>query len=515
MQSRIIRYFLYIVIVILPWLVLSVMLFRLRLPLDGMTPAAVPFGPINDGVFYWHQAETFRIAGFDGGIYSVDEMRPTVESIPFYTWGPFIPMLYGSIGRIFGWAFYAIPLTSLIALSLSLLMYIWVIRPTIQGAALLVLFLGTSNMLMLSSMLSTMTILNAVLAVFYATLFVRLFSSQLTLRGWEWVLGMVGLVLGSLILPIWAILFVPYFALLLRGRGWLASIAGLLLGVLCFAGFLILFTLLGAPFPNTASEIITSLRFNFEAGWERILLNIKTNIDNYLRSAPLENWTRGQVILIVIFGLLTAIWLLVRKRVTWCDLRAWEGLFHSYHLGVLYLLFFTIYHQDGYTDYRQFAPRLLLTVLFLVGLRRYGLAALLIMSMLPAVPMAYEPARVNALYHVSSDNNAAIIDWQQRIIDVLVYTSDAPSPWCNTVMMSQYYIFYELQLVTAIPGGIGLSFDFGDLTDPPFRSRYLLMHDDIYVLYASELSVLPLLDVPNGKLYLNLESACPYEDSAR
>jgi hypothetical protein len=500
---------LYILTVALPWLVLGVMLLRLRLPMDGITPAAVPFGPFNDGVFYWHQAETFRVAGFNGGIYSVDEQRPVIESIAFYTWGPFIPMFYGTVGRVFGWSFYAIPLTNLVLLSLALAAYVWLVRPTLVGAALMVLLLGTSNLLLFASTLSLVTVLNAALAVVYALIFTRLLNPGNMIKRWEWWTAGLLLLIGSLILPIWGTLFVPYFALLLRSRSGWAVWAGVGVGFVCFAAALIAFMLLGAPFPNAASEILANLRIGINAGIERLLLNIQENLEYYAESTTLENWTRGQVIALVAITLVLAGWWLLRKRVGWRDLRVWEWSFHAYHLGFLYLLFVTIYLQTGYIDYRQFAPRLLLSTLLLIGLRRHTLAALVVVSMLPAIAFAYEPARFNVLNHVSGDDNVQIMEWQSQFADVLVYDPAAPSPWCNTVMMSQYYVHYELQLLTAIPGGIGLSFDFGDLTGPPFRSRYLLLHDDIYARYASQLTVVPLLEVPQGKLYANAMSACP------
>ncbi|MDX2140393.1 MAG: hypothetical protein SF123_20075 [Chloroflexota bacterium] len=500
---------LYILIVVLPWLVLGVMLLRLRLPADGMTPAAVPFGAFNDGVFYWHQAETFRVAGFNGGIYSVDEQRQVIDSVPFYTWGPFIPMLYGSIGRVFGWALYSIPLINLVLLSLALAAYIWLVRPALLGAALLVLFLGTSNLLLFASTLSLVTVLNAAFAVMYALIFTRLLSPGSTIKRWEWWAGGLLLLIGSLILPIWGTLFVPYFALLLRNRSVWTILAGVGIGFVCFAAALVAFMLLGAPFPNAASEILANLRISMDAGIERLLLNIRQNLQYHVESTRLENWTRVQVVVLVAIALALAGRWLSRKRVGWRDLRVWEWLFHAYHLGFLYLLFITIYLQIGYSDYRQFAPRLLLSTLLLIGLRRYTLAAVVVLSMLPAIVFVYEPARFNMLNHVSADNNAQILEWQSQLSTVLVYDPAAPSPWCNTVMMSQYYVHYELQLLTAIPGGIGLSFDFGDLTGPPFRSRYLLLHDDIYARYASQLTVVPLLEVPQGTLYANAMSACP------
>src|SRR5262245_18008308 len=57
----------------------------------------------SDEVLFWHQIDTFRVAGFNGGYYTIDEVPPTASFTHFYTKGPVFPALYGTAARITGW----------------------------------------------------------------------------------------------------------------------------------------------------------------------------------------------------------------------------------------------------------------------------------------------------------------------------------------------------------------------------------------------------------------------------
>ncbi|MFQ3566018.1 MAG: hypothetical protein SNJ59_03375 [Aggregatilineales bacterium] len=69
-----------------------------RLNLDASLSSFIPFD--SDEVVYWHQIATFRVAGFNGGQYSVDELTALAAFSHFHTHGFFHPALLGSIARI-------------------------------------------------------------------------------------------------------------------------------------------------------------------------------------------------------------------------------------------------------------------------------------------------------------------------------------------------------------------------------------------------------------------------------
>lgn len=97
----------------------------------------------------------------------------------------------------------------------------------------------------------------------------------------------------------------------------------------------------------------------------------------------------------------------------------------------------------------------------------------------------------------------------------LYYDPDAPSPWCNTLMI-------EIPLYTAdavrIPAGVGISWvlSFDDWLGDELKSRYVWMSGERAANEAlavgRNLSLRYLADMPRGQLYLNEASACPHDE---
>jgi hypothetical protein len=94
---------------------------------------------------------------------------------------------------------------------------------------------------------------------------------------------------------------------------------------------------------------------------------------------------------------------------------------------------------------------------------------------------------------------------------VLVYQADAPTPWCNSVLHTVYYLSPPATsaLLLGIDSGMGISIlpTFEQMS-LPLKSRYLILDDGFYAQHGQVLHTQPLLDVPGGKLYLNLDAAC-------
>jgi hypothetical protein len=67
----------------------------------------------------------------------------------------------------------------------------------------------------------------------------------------------------------------------------------------------------------------------------------------------------------------------------------------------------------------------------------------------------------------------------------------------------------QTHVVMSVPAGIGLSttFEQQDMP-PPYKSRWLMFTEEEFSQYENMPDVVPLLEVPDGKLYYNRESAC-------
>src|SRR5262245_38029134 len=97
----------------LPLLVLSALvvslpvletLFLLR-GIGGSLQTFVPTysGVYNDALGYWRTVLTFSQVGFQGGYYTFNELPAPASFTHFYVYGPMYPLIYGTLGRVFGW----------------------------------------------------------------------------------------------------------------------------------------------------------------------------------------------------------------------------------------------------------------------------------------------------------------------------------------------------------------------------------------------------------------------------
>src|SRR5262249_54396437 len=83
----------------------------------------------NDSMLYWREAYTFSQVGFNGGFYTTNELPARLGFIHFYVYGPVYPIVYGTIGRLFGW-YYATPvIINLALIGLAIAAFTIITRP--------------------------------------------------------------------------------------------------------------------------------------------------------------------------------------------------------------------------------------------------------------------------------------------------------------------------------------------------------------------------------------------------
>src|SRR5205085_5830546 len=72
--------------------------------LIGSQANFLSFTPVwSDEIFNWHQILTFKLAGFQGGYYTINEAAAAATFTHFYTYGPWFTMIYGAIAHVTGW----------------------------------------------------------------------------------------------------------------------------------------------------------------------------------------------------------------------------------------------------------------------------------------------------------------------------------------------------------------------------------------------------------------------------
>jgi len=495
--------------VVCPFVIVGAFILYLKLPTASLTPAT----SINDGVFYWHQAETFRAVGFAGGYYTTDERTPQLALSHWYAWGPFVPMFYGGIGALFGWGQGSIPVINFGVYVIALALYVWLVRPPPVGALLLLLVVATNSAFMIYAPLSMPVILNLGVAVLLAALFTRLLDGDRRISRREWAVSFLVLGAASLILTLWAGLFV--FLLMLRvrrGRPWQIALAGLA-GLALMGGFITLVGLLSAKQDialNSIPELLAQgdLPNALSLLWKTANGNLRV----FFQESILFVGTRLQVL--ALLGITLGAGVLHIRSARHEQARtqarnfAWEMAFHSFNLAFVLLPAIALYAVDGFTGYRHFAPRLLLSLLVLIGRRRWWMASLFVLSMLLLAPPAFVAGYEFWSEHFDQQAAGQMDDWHRQYVEHVQYQPDAASPWCNTLLASTRYVESSPWLLAGVPAGIGLSHTSPQQTAPPYLSRYLLLDDDFYSLHASQLQVERLMAVPDGALYLNLTANC-------
>jgi hypothetical protein len=529
---------------------------RHQATLADLSPAPYPHGTTSDSLYYWHQAASFAAQGMGSGYYTAGEQTAPAAFSPFYTWGMFVPAFYGSIGAVIGWQPASIPIINLVLLTLALALYMRIVRPNVPQLLLLGGFIITSNALHIQYATSMTTVLHLALATVLAggvikCLFKRLETKRLerfllaSLASWRFnlfgfetpgrqerqdriqrvqifssllnVLVLVLLLLlSTLLLPTWGTLFVFGGALLLRGH-WARVTIGALLGGAVFAVLTLIVQSTGAPFANPLTEMLSAARISPADGLARLLDNISLNLGYTFQGSPVEIVTRLQTLVVALMAMSSWLfpYLTPQKQLSTTsrtplrlrrgdrgEVNAWEAAFHALNLGSVYVIALLFYEQTAGRDYRLFAPRLLLSALVLVGMKRYRIATALLLTMALILPNALYDGGAWAEAHISRDANAFYQQQRAAFAAVMPSQPDASSRWCNTLLMSASYLAQLPALPMAVPPGIGLSWGIEAVDGVP-RARYLLLSDADYAAYPDQSALTRLLSVPEGALYQN------------
>jgi hypothetical protein len=451
---------------------------------------------LSDEIFYWHQAVSFQKVGLNTGYYSYAEQPAAFGH--FYAWGAFIPLFQGTAAKLFGWSLYAIPLMNALLLSVALAIFIRVIKVDTERLLWLAAALITFGALWLYHLTSMLEVTQYALTVLIAAAFYRLLTKPE--RTWG-VIGLIVILAASLLRPTMGLLFLP-LGLLIQPHKTVRSTAA---GIALAAGGWVSVSLTAAPYPSSITSTLGTIQSDPAAALSLMLENFLRNLALFNRGDGLEIALRWEIVVVVLVLTLGVLFRRVRQ-----GLSQPEIALHLYSIGAILLLNLVFYNMAIWRDYRVMTPHLLLVLLLLVAYRRRTwLAALTIpgLLMLPQVWTRYEQ---RAAVYVEPQKQSSYYEWREKLGDVLIYDPDAPNAWCSSVLANRYYLEDDPgSTLLAIPGGFGLSFflDFEDLALPP-KSRYLLFDDGFFTQNASRFHVEPLLDVPGGRLYLNLDSMC-------
>lgn len=514
---------------------------------------------LSDEVYHWHQARTFAKAGVSGGFYTLNEMSAKIDLSHFYAWGMFPPALYGSIGKIVGFEAYSIILFNLIFLCMSIALAIYVLRPTILGLFLLGLLLASYPSLIIFSGTSFLQLLNLSIAVFLGSMFYYLLKNQENFSVKIYVLIVFSLILFSLLRVTWSFLFFPLFII----AGWrFGQFKGLILSLFLGAFFVTLlfafYSLSASPYPNITDEVLIQLP-NLYHAVEVIAKHSRNNISNLFDTKTIEIIPRIQILLIMsmivlqfisqwmkkwqlnnlaslnelFFYILNVVVISIfaiivyktgfsrflfimlmmplyfmswwRKKWQLNNLASFNELFlHILNVVVIIILAIMIYEIGGFRDFRLILPHILLSLIVLIGFKRYSLVILIVAINIFSLTLTID------LYTEFSEPHYVpqLVDLEEieQIYNQngVVFDNTQSDGWCNTVLHHYSYLRNPIYLVS-LDAGIGISW-FKGLADVEPISRYILLPDDFPP--PIDWTLEPLIQFEHATLFMNPNANC-------
>jgi hypothetical protein len=436
----------------------------------------------SDEIGYYLQVNAFVHHGFSGGYFTICEHAAPARFSHFGVHGPMFPMLYGVLGKLFGWHFYSGPLFNVALVTLAMGIYCLVIQPTAWQALLGTAFLATFwpfHLMLVSTMQDPAHFAIAILIAVG-------FSGML--RGKPWAgtrafrSGFLGiLVYASLMRISWAMFLLPYAWLLVQKPAPHKLALAALIAVIGMGALLYGFRFLCAPFVGSPSAFLMNKIAVGEVSATAVVENFFRNVALLFGREPWkENDVPGAIVLwqAVGFG-----WMVVLYGVaSLADRRPdhnrmyprsviVECWFHAFNIWALFVGIILFYFIDNGGGWRMLAiPVLISSLIAITSTSTWLRATVIVIVLLSAGALEWAPQPVKVMNMRRFTYSAVVRDIAAPMERLIPYQEGA-DPWLNTVWTDRYAI--EL---LALPAGIGVSFNGGTPDDPmlPVKSGYVL-----------------------------------------
>jgi hypothetical protein len=455
-----------------------------------------------DEISYWHETLTFSTVGFTGGYYTWGELTNASGFTPFDPHGPGYPIVYGLVGKLFGWYRHSQVVLNLVAIALA----VWgwtaasklpLSRMLLAGALLITFW--PMILWAPTGMQEGMHHAGAIaMAAFFAYALAPAPRRSVIAIGW------IVLAALSFVRPTWLVLMPLWAYATAHGKGRRAIAISVGVALLLTLIVLVLYSRTTAPFPTgffflrvlDRSESISRIWGNLRFNLVRTIEPGEYKFDEVLFRLQYWLWLAAA-------ATLTIVW----RRSAAADKRSSALLgIGTAAMAIALSLMLILYTLTNWAEHRVLSAFLLFAALLCTAVP--GRPAALLVSVLIASNLATVKPFVDSFRGERSDNFV----WDRRgayeladaINGRIVYRSGA-TRWCNTLLTSQY----PPQIIV-VPAGIGLSTarEPNEMTQPP-RSHFLLLDNAARADFRLPIHVQPLATLPYGTLYLNLDSHCP------
>jgi len=498
------RPLIYLLLAVLPAiLTLSLIHILLHSSLSRFVPASW-----NDIVDYWRTAYSFSEVGWNSGFYAPNEKVAAAPFSRFGVHGPYFAVIYGSLGHIFGWTFYTGLIINFVFIAIGIYLFLWLIHPDRKQLLFFSALLLTSWSLLMYLPTISQEAMHQTSACVLAALFYHLLSNrEKKLPLYIIILSMIGLFLISLIRVSWAILFLPFFALIFPDHWrWKVISIGL-----CGSITLLIIKInqwLTPPTLNSIFKVMQGFSSSLTEGISRLQDFI---FDNYYWIAE-DAWAISSIILYITLFLILiiisefVIYRVNKKTLVGLNLSPEEKLFHLINLIPLCLSVFIMYPIGGAG--RVVGAHLFLSVLLLISFKRYRILTLYLFLCLLSTPLFVNNYIRDYLENFTYYKPQEYLQWRDKVSEQITYQPQAETPWCNTVLIP--LSFYD-QRVLVIPAGFGLAYFMPQMDfEMPPKSHYLYFNNQALekLNKLGELKLELIIKLPIGKIYRNLDSKC-------
>jgi hypothetical protein len=462
---------------------------------------------------YWHEVATFIRAGFDGGFYGQNEMIARIQFFHFGWHGPFYPVLFGLIGRLFGWTYYSGILINMAFFAIGFVIFTIIVKPNMLQLCLAGLLCITFWPIPMFMQTISLESANQAIGLVMAGIFYILFKQRHKTSNFTKAASIFFLFIFSIGRLSWGLLFIPFFALITPPTLKRQAVS-LILSILVIGLAVATSALISPPGLNSIIYVLSGFKGGLLQGISTLLGWIEYNFADYLKNKSiLYLGFFMQVFGLVLYYLffLTKIVIGYIKRNIKSvsgDICFSEAAFHIYNVGVVTIAIVLSYFLDNAS--RILGPHLLITLLLMLMFRRYSPFIIAIIINCILIPAFLVEFRVYWRESFLSDKQR-ILEVQKDMESYIQYRDDAQNAWCNTMLISHEYV-YDQFLIT--PPGIGIQYiAVGKVKELelPLKSRYLVLDDEKVSRLRSmgQFNIELLGTLINGRnLYRNLDSSC-------
>lgn len=473
------------------------------------------FPVASDELAYFHQIATFVRAGFGGGYFTNYEMPARFAATHFGVHGPAFPVIYGSIGRIVGWAILSGPIFNLGVLAAAIAVFISMTRLSVRQIVRLGAVILTSWWVTLMASITMQESLNQAFMIVFAAFAVRLLRPDAERRAGLLLAALAILVAASVLRPTNWIAAVPLMLVALAHRPALLGPA-VVAAAVGIPVFWVVWRFVSAPIPGLPIDLDAAGAGGSAGIWSYFGSHITTNIGAIF---DVKSFAAQPFFQYVMFAS-AAVTVVFACFVVAACVNALTGrhgcqpadllrsvafrvdLLNLIVLGTALAAFLGFYFDSDASISRVMAPFLLLSQLVLVatGRRTWLLAATITLGVLvaPSFITVYRGWRADSFTY----NPARFELFRGQVSKLIAFSPDA-GPWCNTLLT----MTYEREIV-AVPAGIGLSLAPPRTPDAPIKSKYLLLTGDGFERFRSRADLQHLGTTTLGELYVNRSAAC-------